>query len=483
MSSFSTAHPPTPTRQPSVMPGALPGLGHLHRFATDPLAFFVALRDNADVTTWRFGPTRCVFVHRPDDVKRVLLSVEKEFSMDSGTGYAFGLFAGNGIITTSGSFWRRQRAMMQPGMRPARIAAYTSTMVELTDRMLSTWSEGQSSDLRVEMLALTQRIAAATLFGADVSGDAADVGRALDVASREIGAEFRGVTMFLPGWLPTPGRARLKAAIGEVEQVLYRIIDERRAQQQVPAVLPAQGDDDQDVGKDAPRPDDMLSLLMDARDESGAPMTPRQLRDETMALYIAGHETTGNTLVWAYHLLSQNPQAFHEMAREVDEVVGARLPTMADYSQLKYTEAVVKETLRLYPPAWLLAVTATVDVQIGGHHVPQGSQVWMSQWATHHDHRWFPDPEQFRPRRWVGDAAAQVPSFAWFPFGGGPHVCLGNRFALVEAVLVLATVAQRYRLDVDPTIDLTPQPLLTLQPGRDVPVRVVARPGVDTIRL
>ncbi|MGL5852452.1 MAG: cytochrome P450, partial [Phycicoccus sp.] len=255
-------------------------------------------------------------------------------------------------------------------------------------------------------------------------------------------------------------------AIAEVEQVLYRIIDERTAQTSH-GELP-EGD----------RPDDMLQLLMDARDEAGEPMSARQLRDETMTLYIAGHETTGNTLVWAYHLLSQNPEVFDRMAAEIDEIVGDRLPTMDDYRLLKYTEAVVKETLRLYPAAWLLRFTAASDVEIGGHHVDEGTDVWMSQWATHRDPRWFPEADRFRPERWVGDAASDIPSHAWFPFGGGQHVCLGNRFALVEAVLVLATIARRFRLQVEPGLELPPQPLLTLQPGRDVPARVVLRSPV-----
>ncbi|UFN45174.1 cytochrome P450 [Nocardioides okcheonensis] len=455
-----------------MMPGAYPGLGHLAQFARDPLAFFTRLRDHGDITAWRLGPKKSVFVHRPENVKQVLLSVEKEFSTGDDAGYAFGLFAGNGIINTSGPFWRRQRKMMQPGMRPGRIAGYAATMVELTDELTEdlarSCSSGQTRDVRVDMLALTQKIAAKTLFGADVTGDAAAVGRALDVAAREIGAEFRGVTMFLPNWLPTPGRARLKKAITAVEQVLYRIIDERTAAH---AAGPAHRTND--------RPDDMLQLLMDARDEAGEPMSARQLRDETMTLYIAGHETTGNTLVWAYHLLSQHPEVFDRMAAEIDEVVGDRLPIMDDYSQLKYTEGVVKETLRLYPAAWLLMFTAKADVEIDGYHVEAGTDVWMSQWATHRDPRWFPEADRFRPERWVGDAASDIPSHAWFPFGGGQHVCLGNRFALVEAVLVLATIARRFRIDIDPSLDLPPQPLLTLQPGRNVPARVVLRSQAD----
>jgi cytochrome P450 len=441
------------------MPGALPGLGHLHRFARDPLQFFTRMRERGDLVRWRLGPQRNVFISNPADIAHALRGVEKTFSMEGDSGYAFGLFAGNGIITTHGDFWRGQRKMMQPGMRPGRIAGYAETMVELTDRAVSGWQGGQLRDVRTDMLALTQKIAAKTLLGADVTGDAAAVGRALDVASREIGAEFRGVTMFLPPWLPTPGRRRHKAAIGEVESVLYRIIDQRRR------------------SDPAGRPDDMLSLLMDARDGDGQPMSDTQLRDETMTLYIAGHETTGNTLVWAYLMLSRHPEARRRMAEEITEVVGDRLPTMDDYRSLKFTEAVVKETLRLYPAAWLHLVRAVADVELAGQRVPAGTDVWMSQWATHRDPRWFDDPEAFRPERFLGDAAQEIPNYAWFPFGGGPHVCLGNRFALVEAVLVLATIAQRFHLEIDPELEFPPQPLMTLQPGRDVPARLVATPA------
>ena len=439
-----------------AMPGALPGLGHLHRFARDPLGFFTRMRDRADIVRWRLGPQRNVFISNPVDIAHTFQNVEKTFSMQGDNGYAFGLFTGNGIITTHGEQWRRQRKMMQPGMRPQRVAGYSTTMVELTEQMVSKWGGGQNIDVRTEMLALTQKIAAKTLFGADVTGDAAMVGRALDVASREIGAEFRGITMFLPAWVQTRGRRRLKAAIADVESVLYRIIDDRRS------------------GNEADRPDDMLALLMDARYEDGEPMSNTQLRDETMTLYVAGHETTGNTLVWAYLMLSRHPEVRRRMAEEISTVVGDRPPTMDDYRSLKYTEAVVKETLRLYPAAWLHMVRAVADVELAGHSVAAGTDVWMSQWATHHDPRWFGDADVFRPERFLGDAVAEIPSHAWFPFGGGPHVCLGNRFALLEAVLVLATVSQRFELDIPADIDFTPQPLMTLQPGRDVPARVVA---------
>jgi cytochrome P450 len=417
------------------------------------------MRDHADIVRWRLGPQHNVFISNPVDIAHTFQNVEKTFSMHGAGGYAFDLFAGNGIITAHGEPWRRQRKMMQPGMRPQRVAGYSETMVELTDQMVSGWRAGHQIDVRTEMLAVTQKIAAKTLFGADVTGDAAMVGRALDVASREIGAEFRGVTMFLPDWVQTRGRRRLKVAIAEVESVLYRIIAERRN------------------GDAGDRPDDMLALLMDARYEDGEPMSDTQLRDESMTLYIAGHETTGNTLVWAYLMLSRHPEVRQRMADEISAVVGDRLPTMEDYHSLKYTEAVVKETLRLYPAAWLHMVRAAVDVEIAGHQVAAGTDVWMSQWATHHDPRWFGDADVFRPERFLGDAAQDIPSHAWFPFGGGQHVCLGNRFALLEAVLVLATVSQRFELDIPADIDFTPQPLLTLQPGRDVPAQLAAAPA------
>jgi cytochrome P450 len=424
----------------------------------NPLGFFTAMREFGDIVAWRLGPSRSVFISHPRDVEHMFLNVEKTFSMDTGDpGYAFKLFAGNGIITTHGEFWRGQRAMMQPGMHPRRIAGYADTMVELTAEMLEGWRPGEVRDVRAEMLRLTQQIAARTLFGADVRGDAAAVGRALDIASREIGAEFRGLTMFIPRQVPTPGRIRLRSAIADVEKVLYRLIDERRS-------TPSAG-----------RPDDMLALLLDARDDEGRPMSDRQLRDETMTLYIAGHETTGNTLVWAYTALARQREVFDRLRAEVAEVVGDRRPTIADYRNLTYTEAVVKETLRLFPPAWLFPTRAVEDVELAGHVVPAGHTVWTSQWAVHRDPRWFDAPTEFRPERFVGRPAH--PNYAWFPFGGGPHVCLGNRFALVEAVLVLAMIAQRFRLDIDPGLRIEPQPLLTLQPGRAVPARLVPAAG------
>lgn len=444
-------------------PRGLPVVGNLPGFARDPLGFFMRLRrEHGGVARFSLGGSNggeSVLVSHPDDVGRVLLAYDKEnlkgFQEDFATKAVFG----NGLATSEGSFWRRQRKLAAPAFMTRRIDAYGEVMVRFAEEMVGGWEEGRTYDVHEEMMRLTQRIAVKTLFDADAGGEARDVGRALDVALREMVAETNGVGAFLPHGVPTPARLRLKAALRLIDGALKGIIDARRA---------------------APGPagerDDLLAMLMETRDEeTGEGMTDEQLRDEVITLYIAGHETTANALSWAWVLLSRHPAAGAELEDEFRRVLGGRSPEPGDLKDLPYADAVVKEVLRLYPPAWTVNRVATRDLEIGGRRVPEGTRVWLSQYVTHRDPRYFEHPEEFRPERWMDGLAKRLPKHAYFPFGGGPRVCIGNRFAQMEAVMLLAVIAQSYKLWLVGNEPPKTDPGMTLRPKGEVPMLVTRR--------
>ncbi|NGO75337.1 cytochrome P450 [Streptomyces sp. YC504] len=442
---------------PELVPGprGVPLLGNLPQFGKDPLAFFELLRERGEMVGWRFGRTSCVFLTEPDHIGELMREIEGTFEQPD-LGIAFRTVMGNGVTVAKGRDWRRKRSLVQPSVRPKQVKSYAQTMASCAIEVAETWSDGQRIDIKGEMATLTRRIAVSTIFGVDTESDSETIGEAMEVALKEIGAEFSGLGAVLPDWVPTPGRARIKKAAAVIDAEVARIVAAHR---------------------DAPdeRPD-LLSRLLTAQDETGVRLTDVEIRDEAVTLYIGGHETTSSTLVWAWHLLSRNPGARAALGEELDRVLGERDPGFEDYADLPYTQAVVKETLRLYPTIWLLTGLAKEGASIGGRPMPKGTRVWSSQWATHRDARWYKDADAFRPERWAGAEGEEIPEYAWFPFGGGPRVCLGARFAMVEAVLILAVIARRFELLVDQE-EIRPVPSLTLQPDREVTAVVRGRVG------
>ncbi len=438
-------------------PRGVPLLGNLPAFGKNPLAFFEQLRERGDVVRWRFGPRPALFIAHPDAIGELLTEIEHTFDQPD-LGIAMRTLLGDGVVVAKGRDWRRKRSLVQPSVRPKQVRSYAATMAECAVALADRWTDGQRIDIKKEMAALTQLIAVRTIFGTDTAADAEAIGRAMDVAQQEIGAELSGVGALLPDWIPTPGRARIKRATAVIDAEVARIVARHR-----------------DGGEDRP---DLLSRLLTARDETGVPLSDREIRDETVTLYVGGHETTSSTLVWAWYLLSRNEEARRALAGELDRVLAGREPGYDDYASLTYAQAVVKETLRLYPTIWLLTGIAKEGATLAGRPVPPGTRVWSSQWSTHRDPRWYADADAFRPERWLTDAdgrpAEEIHEYAWYPFGGGPRVCLGTRFALVEAVLVLAVLARRYHLDVEPE-EIRPVPSLTLQPDREVLATVRTR--------
>jgi cytochrome P450 len=324
--------------------------------------------------------------------------------------------------------------------------------------VVDTWGDGEVRDVSREMTEITLRIAARTLFGTDVADDVATMRAASFTLAEHFRSRLFSLMILLPDAVPTPGNRRYQRSVRNLDDMVYRIIGQRRRSQ---------------AGQEH---DDLLDMLLAARDESGQGMTDRQLRDEVMTLLLAGHDTTALALTWTFILLAQHPAAEARLLDEVDHVLGGRLPTSADASRLPYTEQVIAETLRLYPTAWMLGREAVRNTTIGGQPIGKGTTVLISPWVIHRDPRWFDEPAAFRPERWADGLAQRLPRFAYAPFGGGQRVCIGSSFAQLEATLLLATIAQRFRLVlVDPAQPVEPLPVVTLRP-RQVPlVRLEAR--------
>jgi len=313
--------------------------------------------------------------------------------------------------------------------------------------MLESWKDGETRDVHQEMMQLTLRVVAKVLFGVDVKNESKEVAAALNLLMKH----SSGARMLLPPttrYLPLPFLIRARRAVRQLDEVVYRMIRERRKSEN-------------DNG-------DLLSMLMSATDEDGSRMTDRQLRDEVMTFLLAGHETTALSLSWTWYLLSENPDVEDKLHQELSLALNGNPPSFDDLPRLCYTEAVIKESMRLYPPAWSLARTAAKDFEIGGYLVPAGSNVVMSQWIMHRDPRFFPSPEQFDPGRWFEEPTQRLPRFAYFPFGGGPRYCVGASFAMMEGTLLLAAIAQRFRLHTVPGHPVVPVPSITLRPGHGI---------------
>lgn len=411
-------------------------------------------RDYGDLVYFQLGPQPVFLLNHPDYIRDVLVTHHKNFMKGEGLQRAKRLL-GEGLLTSEGEVHLRQRRMMQPAFHRQRIAAYAARMVEYTERASQRWQNGATVDVAREMMRLTLAIAGKTLFDADVEGEADEIGNALSDAMAQFNNLMLPFAQLLER-LPLPSMRKFQQARERLDATIYRMIEERRRSGE---------------GQLAER-GDLLSLLIAARDEEGdgTGMTDEQLRDEAMTIFLAGHETTANALTWTWYLLSQHPAVEAELQAEVDAVLNGRLPTAEDYPRLPYTEMVLAEAMRLYPPAWIIGRRALNDYRINGYHVPARSILLMSQFITHHDARWFPEPGRFDPLRWTPEAKEARPKFSYYPFGGGNRVCIGESFAWMEGVLVLATLAQAWRLRLVAGHPVELQPIVTLRPKHGMPM-------------
>lgn len=418
-------------------------IGVLPEFRKDPAGFLEKIaRQYGDVVYIPLGRQHIYCISHPDAIRDVLVTQQNKFKKSRMLERARVLL-GDGLLTSEGEHHRRQRRLVQPAFHRDRLAGYGAVMAERTAFVRDQWQSGRPFDVLQEMMRLTLAIVAKTLFSTQVDSEADEIGTALT----EVFSLFEIILMpfsELLEKLPLPAVRRFKRARKRLDETIYRLIAERRAS-----------------GIDA---GDLLSMLLLASDEEGSGgMSDEQVRDEALTLFLAGHETTADALTWAWYLLSQNPEAEAAFHAELDRVLAGRLPSFEDLPQLRYTESAFAEALRLYPPAWGIGRRALEDFPIGDFVIPARSVVLMSPYVVHRDPRWFPDPLAFSPERWLAEDSSR-PKFAYFPFGGGARVCIGERFAWMEGTLLLAAIGQRWRLRLEPGHRVETHARITLRP-------------------
>jgi len=419
--------------------------GHAADFGRDPLGFLTkCAQEYGEIIPLRFANNRALFVTNPKYVERFLK--ERDLFVKPQLLKRLHDLLGQGLLTSEGETWFRQRRLAQPVFHQKRIATYGEVMVDYTEKMLASWKDGETREIQGEMMRLTFNIVMKILFSSDVTEEQAQsVTHAMSVAADWLMVARKALVPYLSDRFPSPLNIRYKNAMRQMDKHIYDIIQQRRASGE--------------------NPGDLLSMMMQAQDEDdGSRMSDKQLRDEIATLIFAGHETSANTLTWAWMLLSQNPEVQIKLRQELKEVLGDRLPTIADLPSLRYTNLVIKESMRLYPVVWNMFSETSADCEIGGYHVPAGCTIIGSQWVMQRDPRFFEQPEVFNPDRWAGDLEKQLPPGVYAPFGGGPRICIGRSFALMEVVLLLAAIAQKFELTLVPGQTIIPQPTITLQP-------------------
>jgi cytochrome P450 len=443
-----------PARPPGP-PSSWGGLPNFRAFQRTPLAFIDSLRPFGDLAYVRFGPVQAYIINQPALIREVLVERARQIRKVPRTLRVFEQVDGQGLLVSKGDFWRRQRRLIQPALAHARLGRYADDIVLATRAMTDAWRPGNTIDVVPGMTHLTLTIIARILFNVDVADQAARLGDAVRVLSETLMRDFWR-PFVLPMWVPTPHNARKRRALTVLDDFIGGLIRERRRTRE-------------DVG-------DLLSMLILAADaeEDNQGMTDRQVRDEAVTLFNAGHDTTASALSWLWACVSHHPEVEARLIEESGRVLGGRPATIRDVPELMYTSCVVKETLRLFPPTMaLLPREATEAIDLSGHRVPRGAWLYMSPWLTQRDDRFFPEALRFDPDRFLPARAASIPQYAWFPFGQGPHVCIGRDLALMETTLVVATILQRHRLTRPPGAPFPePEPLVSVWPRGGLRLRV-----------
>ena len=431
-------------RPPGPKPHFL--IGNMPLASRNPLAQFSQwAKEFGDIFYYRAAWIQVYFLNHPDLIEAVLVRNYQNFLKDHVIRKSRWFF-GDGLLTNEGDSWLRQRRLSQPAFHRDRIASYARTMTGYTGQMLDGWKDGETLDIHQEMMQLTLRIVVRALFSVE-AGQIGAISTAMNIMMRN----STGIRLLLPPaarYLPTPAMIQFRRAVRQMDETVYKIIAERRR-------------NEIDSG-------DLLSMLMQARDEDGGGMNDKQLRDEVMTFLLAGHETTALTLTWTWYLLTQHREVEEKLHAEIYQVLAGRAPELSDLPRLTFCDQVIKESMRLYPPAWSLARTVISPFDLRGYTIPAGANVVMSQWIMHRDPRYFSDPENFDPARWSPERAQKLPRFAYFPFGGGPRQCIGNSFAMMEATILLATIAQRFGLSGVSNEEVVPVPSFTLRPKNGI---------------
>jgi cytochrome P450 len=426
-------------------------------FRRNPLKFLTRLaREHGDIVHFRMGPQHVLLLNHPELIRDALVTRGDHFHKGRALQRSKRLL-GEGLLTSEGEYHRRQRRLAQPAFHRKRVESYGAVMVEYAARNSDRWHDGETPDIAHEMMRLTLSIVGKTLFDADVESEADEIGGALTEMLELFQMLLLPYSEYLER-LPLPANRRFARARAKLDSVIYRIIDERRAN-----------------GADR---GDLLSMLLLAEDEEGATggMNDEQIRDEALTIFLAGHETTANALAWTWYLLAQHPEAEAKLHAELDAVLeGGRLPTVEDLPRLAYTEMIVAESMRLYPPAWVVGRLAVKEYAVGGQVAQPGTLVLLSQYVMHRDPRFFPDPLRFDPERWTAAAKESRPPYAYFPFGGGARRCIGEGFAWMEGTLLVAAIARRWRMRLVPGHPVVEHPRMTLRPKHGVRMKLEDR--------
>ncbi len=433
-------------------------LGSMLDLYRDSMQYMRDMATYGDITRSRVGPFHVYLLNNPEAIQEFLVTHRDKHTKDPRDAKLLGRFLGLGLLTNEGENHKQQRKLVQPAFHMKRIQAYADVMVAHTNALLDTWRTGSTIDVDHEMTKLTLNIVTKTLFNANVTeAEAEAVSRALDELQADM-TKLSTLIVPVPAWLPLAINRRIKANTAIIDRIVWRVIEERRA-----------------AGTDE---GDLLSMLLLSKGEDGAPgMTDQQVRDEVITLFLAGHETTANAMTWTLYLLSQHPEALQRLQEELDSGLAGRTPTIADLPQLAWNEMVLKESMRLYPPAWSLGPRIVhTPIPIGGYTIPKNTAVMVSPYTMHHNARYWPDPERFDPERFSAENERARHKYAYIPFGAGPRVCIGNTFALMEAQLILATIAQRLDWRLDPGQKIALDPQLTLGPKHGMHLRFTKRP-------
>ncbi|ALF56155.1 cytochrome P450 [Nostoc piscinale CENA21] len=426
-------------------------VGHLLELGQDPLGFLSRCRDYGDIVPLQLGLTPACLVTNPDYIEEVLKN-RQDFIKSRGL-RSLKTLLGEGLLTAEGESWLWQRRLAQPVFHQKRINGYSQIMVEYANQMLQTWRDGETRDIHADMMQLTLEIVMKCIFSAEVdAGEAKVVANALDIAMHWFESK-RKQNFLVWEWFPRPENINYRRAITQMNEAIDKLIQERRHSQE--------------------KTHDLLTMLMEAKDEqTGQQMDDKLLRDEVATLMLAGHETTANTLSWTWMLLAQNPEVRQKLQSELDQVLQGKLPTLENLGKLVYTQQVIKESMRLYPPVSLMGREAAVDTQIGDYEIPQGTSIMISQWVMHRHPKYFENAEAFQPERWTEELEKQLPKGVYIPFGDGPRICIGKGFAQMEAALLLATIAQSFQIDLVPGYPIVPQPSITLRPENGLKVEI-----------
>lgn len=453
--------------EPVLPPGPKghPLLGMMREFRQDRLTFYRQMGQvYGDVIRLRMLWVDTYAVSHPDYVKYILQDNNRNYRRNTFVNSILKLFLGEGLFTLDGESWLSRRRLVQPAFHRQRIVALSTIMTDAADALLAAWATAAPVQLVAvdeAMMALTLRVVGRALFSVDLLGEARTLGDAFTAVSEYVSYRMQ-VPFPPPLFVPTRRNRHFKAALATLDQTIYALINDRRRAQANGAVVP----------------DDLLTMLMAARDEeTGRGMTDAQLRNEVLLLMFAGHETTATTLTWAFYLLSQYPAAATKLQEELDRVLEGRTPTLDDLPNLPYNRMVIEETMRLYPPAWAVArQSVEVDV-VGGYRLPANASITLPINTLHRDPRWWEEPDRFEPERFTPERSANRHKFAYLPFGAGPRQCIGNHFAMMEAQLVLATVASRYQLRLRPGHPVAPDPVFVLRTSHGLPMTVTPRAG------